>query len=93
MTGIIKNQKLPEVIELLSGAMGKFEPELLKSFVTYWVVRKMHPSISATELNELKKSLSSVWIKLIESNHKFRELYGEDKANELINKIEENKRK
>ena len=66
----------------------KADPQLFKNFVVYWAIRKSNPFLSANVVMQLKNSYSKVWIKLIEANHKFRTVYGEETAEELIKIIE-----
>ena len=71
----------------LQNEMDNLEPELLTNFIKYWSLRKSNPFITDNVVKQLKQSESSKWFSLIESNHKFRALYGEDIANELVRSI------
>ena len=75
----------------LSPDIEGLEPELLKNFMTYWLMRKTSSIKSVGALKEIKNSNTAQWLNLIESNHKFRNLYGEDIANALVELIEEDK--
>ena len=66
-----------------------FEPELFRNFITYWLMRKSNSLNSINTLKEIKNSNPNIWLNLIESNHKFKSLYGEDIASTLIKMIEE----
>ena len=88
MVGIKYNQTFKdELVNLIPGGQ-LLEKDLLKDFVTYWWVRKSHPFLSAFEMDEVKKSLSSTWLTLIESNQKFRDKYGEEKAKTIVMIVE-----
>ena len=78
----IKNRKIKEWQE-------NIEPELLNNFITYWSLRKSNFLTSDNTIKQMKTTKSGAWFNLIEANHKFRELYGDDLANELIKTIEE----
>lgn len=69
--------------------INNLEPELLNNFVRYWSLRKSNPFIVDNVVKQLKSEESSTWFSLIESNHKFRDTYGEEIANELIRSIED----
>ncbi|MBI3590845.1 MAG: hypothetical protein HY094_05640 [Candidatus Melainabacteria bacterium] len=87
------NHNLQQVkdLENIADWVKRIEPELLSNFVRYWSIRKSLPSIASALINEIKTAGSSNdWLSLIESNHKFRELYGEEKADELVDIIEKN---
>lgn len=85
----IKNKKyIQEDLESLIPDRKSMNSQLLRNFVTYWWIRKSHPFLSSFEIKEIKNSFSNVWIEIIESNHKFREAYGETKALEIIHIIE-----
>ena len=77
---------------LVSGVQ-KMEPELLDNFIQYWSIRKSYSLNSASLIKERKNSDSNVWLKLIESNHRFREMFGEEVAQTLIKIIEEGESK
>ncbi len=79
-----------QIQRLLPGVSLKFEPELFRNFISYWLIRKSISLDSKNNLNEMKTSNPSAWLNLIESNHKFRSLYGEDVASTLIRTIIEN---
>ena len=69
-----------------------FEPGLVKDFIKYWSTRKSKPFTLDNVIKQIKPEIKpeqSAWLKLIESNHKFRTRYGEDIANELVRVIEE----
>ena len=87
MVGIKYNRILQEELQGLIPNKENIEPELLNDFLTYWLVRKSNAFLSAVEMQQIKESLSNVWLKLIESNQKFRTKYGENKAEEIINLI------
>ncbi len=67
----------------------EFEPELFRNFITYWLIRKSKSLNSATALKEIKSSNLAGWLNIIESNHKFKSLYGEETAKKLIEMLEE----
>ena len=67
----------------------EFEPELFRNFITYWLMRKSGSLNLTNNLNEMKNSNTTIWLRLIESNHKFKTLYGEETARALIGIIEE----
>ena len=67
----------------------EFEPELFRNFITYWLMRKLNSFDSTNPLKEIRNLNPNIWLSLIESNHKFKSLYGEDVANTLIGIIEE----
>ena len=87
MVGIKYNRILQEELQRLIPNKENIEPELLNDFLTYWLVRKSNASLSTVEMQQIKESLSNVWLKLIESNQKFRTKYGEAKAEEIIKLI------
>ena len=66
-----------------------FEPELFRNFITYWLIRKSKSLSSTSALKEIKNSNLVGWLNIIESNHKFKSLYGEETAKKLIDMIEE----
>lgn len=63
--------------------------ELVNDFMTYWTIRKSPHAIAANKIEEIKNKNENDWLRLIESNHKFRNTYGEEMALELISAIEE----
>ena len=63
--------------------------DLVKDFVTYWSIRKAPHAVASNKIEEIKNKSKNDWLHLIESNHKFRNIYGEEKAVELIGVIEE----
>ena len=63
--------------------------KLVDDFVTYWSIRKSPHAVAVNKIEEIKSKSNNDWLHLIESNHKFRNTYGEDKAVELISVIEE----
>lgn len=65
-----------------------FEPEIFRSFVTYWSMRKSDSLNTNSHINEIKSNSPEKWLTLIESNHKFRNLYGEKIAQDLIKVIQ-----
>ncbi len=69
--------------------VSRLQPELVDDFVTYWSIRKSPHAVAVNKIEEIKSKSNSEWLHLIESNHKFRNTYGEDKAVELISVIEE----
>lgn len=75
-------------IENVVGWIRRLEPTLAKDFVTYWSIRKSPSYIAKNIIEGMKDSSSNEWINLIESNHKFRDTYGEEKADELVSIIE-----
>ena len=81
------NKELKKLFPDIEG----FEPELFRNFITYWLIRKSISLDSTNNLNEIKTSNPSTWLNLIESNHKFRSLYGEETAKSLIEMMEEKK--
>lgn len=64
-------------------------PELVKDFVSYWTIRKSDLAFGNNLTKQIKNLNQNSWINLIESNHKFRNTYGEELADKLINMIEE----
>ena len=68
-----------------------FESGIFRSFVAYWSLRNSGSLGISNHLNEIKNSNPEEWLSLIESNHKFRTLYGEETARVLIKIIEKNK--
>lgn len=90
MAEIKYNTKMQEKLVNLIPDKDGFDYKLLEQFITYWWVRKSNSFLSKLELNEIKQSLSDNWLELIESNHKFREKYGEEKASKIIKLVEEN---
>ena len=85
----MQTTNLNNELERLLPEVGKFEPELFRNFITYWVMRKSNSLNSINTLNEIKSS--NELINLIESNHKFRSLYGEETAKKLIELIKDPK--
>ncbi len=67
--------------------INEFEPKLFNSFLTYWIIRKSGSINSIGTLKKMKGLNPNGWLNLIESNHKFRNLYGEETANTLISLI------
>ncbi len=67
----------------------QFDPVLFSNFLTYWIIRKSASITSAHTVKELRSSNLSNWIDIIESNHRFKALYGEETANVIISLIEE----
>lgn len=85
MLGKEDNQEIiNEVLKLLKDNK-ELKEELLKDFVTYWTIKKS-PSIMQT--NMMERLEPNDWLNLIASNHKFREIYGDNLAKELIKIIE-----
>lgn len=80
-------ESVPDLSNVL-GWVKRLEPGLLNSFVQYWSIRKSPSSIANKFIERLKTLDLRSWINLIESNHKFREAYGEETAKELIEIIE-----
>ena len=78
-------------LEKLLPDIEEFEPEIFRNFITYWLMRKSGSINLTNNLNEIKNSNPNVWLRLIESNHKFKSLYGEETARTLIGMIEESK--
>lgn len=89
MLTINKNQtlNLKESLETFIQGAKNLEPELLRSFVTYWSIRKLYPLIPASSLQQIKSTYANFWINLVRANHKFRTKYGEETANELVEMI------
>lgn len=84
MTELDKNLiSIDELSNLLSWVK-KLEPILLKDFITYWSIRKSPNFVASSLIKEIKARSPNSWIAIIESNHKFRDAYGEEKANELV---------
>jgi hypothetical protein len=81
-------QFIKDIINTL-GWVSRLQPELVDEFVTYWSIRKSPHATAVNKIEEIKNKNANDWLHLIESNHKFRNVYGEDKALELINVIEE----
>ncbi len=79
-----------EVKRIFSSVGKELEPELFTDFVTYWVMRKSNIIDSTSTVIELKTLYPNKWLRLIESNHKFRSLYGEEIATRLIELIQNN---
>lgn len=86
---LTKTQNLKENLEAFLQGAKNLEPELLRSFVTYWSIRKLYALIPTSSLQQIKNTHSTTWINLVKSNHKFRAQYGEETANELIKLINE----
>lgn len=78
----MENKSIKETLQEQFPDLGNIEPEIFRDFIAYWRVRK---NFSSEEFQNLKPSQL---INLIESNHKFRELYGEEIASELVKIIE-----
>ena len=76
-------------LEKMAAWVKRLEPELLNNFIRYWTIRKSSPPVASSLIREIKNIGSHEWINLIESNHKFRTLYGEDTAKKIIEVIEE----
>ncbi len=89
------NENFVSINELTNvlGWVEKLEPDLLNDFITYWSIRKSPSFVACNLIESIKERSASSWITLIESNHKFRDAYGEEKANELIEVIESSKLK
>ncbi len=85
---IMKTASLNNKLINLLPDTSKFEPELFRNFLTYWIMRKSGSINSAGTLKEMKNSNPSQWFNLIESNHKFRNLYGEETATTIIELIQ-----
>ena len=64
------------------------ETELFNNFLAYWIMRKSNKIDALSSINDLKTTNPSQWLKLIESNHKFRNRYGEETAEKIIKIIE-----
>lgn len=64
----------------------EIDQKLLNDFIRYWSMRKSRPLSTGSFVEVIKDP--TLWIRLIESNHLFREKYGEDLANNLIKEIE-----
>ena len=67
----------------------KVEPQLLESFLTYWSIRKSPSLYPSSSIERIKESDCEQWLKLIQANHKFRNVYGEEVAQELIKIIQD----
>ena len=67
----------------------KFEPELFRNFITYWLMRKSNSLDSINTLKEIRDSNPNEWLSLIKANHEFKNLYGEEVASTLIQMIKE----
>ena len=63
-------------------------PELLNNFTTYWKIRKSSSHEAAYSIQLLSNPDAGLWIRLIESNQKFRDQFGEEMAERLIRLIE-----
>lgn len=87
----IQQPELKETIKSLFRSAIKIEPELLKSFVTYWSLRKLAPLIPSSSFDSIKRSNVNLWLNLVRVNHRFRVKYGESVADELIRIINENR--
>jgi len=85
----MKTANLNKELQKLLPDTDKFEPELFRNFITYWLIRKSNSFSSTNTLNEVKNSSPNAWLGLIQSNHKFRSLYGEEIAKTLIEMIKE----
>ena len=83
-----KKMKIEKKLSNIS--LESVEVELLNDFITYWRARQSPHFHSAMLIEERKYRDSNNWLKLIEANHKFRQLYGEELAQSLIKVIEEN---
>ena len=88
---IMQDTLIKEQLKGLLPNLEGFEPELLRCFVTYWSIRKSDSLDTAGYVNEIKTLHPEQWLSLIESNHKFRNLYGEDAAYKIIKHIEDSK--
>ena len=86
----MQTTSLNKELQKLLPELEDFEPELFRNFITYWLMRKSNSLDSTGTLKEIKNSNPSLWLNLIESNHKFRSLYGENIASTLIKMIKEN---
>ena len=91
MTELDKNLISIDELATTMGWVRRLEPTLLKDFVTYWSIRKSPNFIAFSLIEEIKGKNPGDWIHLIEANQKFRDTYGEEKANELVEIIESNK--
>lgn len=70
------------------GWLNELEPDLFHEFITYWSIRKSPTQVANSMIEEITSMDFNNWIKLIESNHKFRTTYGDEVARELISIIE-----
>ena len=89
MKNMQTNSLTKELKRLLPDIEG-FEPEIFRNFITYWLMRKSNSFDSTNNSKEIRNSNPTLWLALIESNHKFRNLYGEKTAETLIGLLEEN---
>ena len=85
----MQTTSLKKELKRLIPDVGEFEPELFRNFITYWLMRKSNSPDSTSSLKEIKTSNPNEWLGLIQANHKFKSLYGEDIASALIGIIEE----
>lgn len=90
MTSINKNRKVNEGLNNVVKLAGLVNSELFKNFVAYWSIKKAPSSIATQLIQEIKDSDSTFWLTLIQSNHEFRDEFGDALAEELIKNIEEN---
>lgn len=85
MQTIYQNKELKNLIPDIED----FEPMLFKNFIAYWIIRKSNSLKAKSTLTEFRNSNPHEWLNLIESNQKFRSLYGENTADILIKLVEE----
>lgn len=76
--------ELKDNLKGLLNSARSIEPELLRSFVTYWSLRKISFLIPTNSFDQIKKSNLNLWLNLVRSNHRFRSKYGEETANEIV---------
>ncbi len=81
------NQSLLNDVGKIMSKVDNFDKDILKNFVTYWLIRKADPFSSDNIIKEMTSS--GDWIDIIESNNKFRVMYGEEIASRIIKIIEE----
>ena len=84
----MRTNTLTKELQKLLKHTKEFEPEVFRSFITYWLIRKSNSLDYINTLKTIKISNPNVWLSLIQSNHKFRTLYGEETADVLIGLIE-----
>ena len=84
----MSTSKVKEILKELFSEIEGIEPELFKNFTTYWSLRKSISLNSTDSIRRIKDLEPTKWIDIIQSNHKFREAFGEEAAIKLIVEIE-----
>ncbi|GEM_PF-2822007 len=82
------DQQFSHDVKKIIGKISDLKEEgTLRDFVTYWLIRKFDPFNADNLIKQMTESNN--WLSIIESNSKFRVMYGEKTANEIIKIIEE----